>query len=186
MKCGFFFFLHQHLFYKPRGDSQRSKRWILDPPRSYALTENKKCFLRFIFSLFSPPHHSCIISPGLSPRRQTEVGRVFHPAAQCLFIWQLSSSKWFKTSSCYSSHIFVYPGIPCLSFWSFAPTFTSCHQRLLKSHFPSDWTLRVAVMMPGARRGGSVTWSRSVERKAPSRPSNNELFKVEKPIPGRH
>lgn len=60
IKCAFF--LHQHLFYQTRGDSQRSKRsWIL-PVR---LTGKQKCFLCFIFSLIAAFPPSVVIASSL-------------------------------------------------------------------------------------------------------------------------
>lgn len=55
----------------------------------FSCTYNQKASLCFIFSFTAafPLSHNCIISPGRSTRAgEPEVGRVFHPAAQCLFI----------------------------------------------------------------------------------------------------
>lgn len=83
----------------------------------------ERCFFCFIFSFIAafPPFIIASSSLSLHTQHNSEVGRVFHTAARCLFIWQLSSYKLFKMSSCYSSHAFVYPGLSCLSFWSLRP-----------------------------------------------------------------
>lgn len=92
----------------------------------------KRCLFCFILSVVAFPPFIIALSPSLSLHTQhnTEVGRVFHTTARCLFIWLFSSYKLLKV-------LLLFQSLLCLS-WAFlfiilkhAPTFTSHHQHPL-------------------------------------------------------